>query len=485
VRLPIFAALAAWTLCGLLQVPAAWSKEKEQEPPPQVGVATKTLSGARVVDAVLPGTIVDVAAWPRRAGVEGSIAVLVRNDPNDVDAKRSLWRVRAGATMPEKVLDPLPHGLKSMAIYHAAGGEERLLLGEPGKIWRLVEEGSPRIDGVLELPGLDLAAVERASAIEPGRLTVAEVGRLSRWQEGADGRFALQRAIHLPSRARRTASGLELWTPPIQRVEGSGLYAVGPETLGKQRLRVLLADLDQDGPPTETFSRLATPLDVEEARFVMLDGKPTAVALTIGAAQLNVFEKLTLRVLPLRADRTRAGLAPSFSWETASRRWFEPDVYVFDATGDGKQDLLVIQPEGMGGGDLELALLAGKGGGRFEDGTRKSKLEAPNARWRLRGDFDGDGAADLLLLAEGGLRVHRVMTKGRSVVEKEPFLRLATSAEGKRTVSIGVASDQASVDASSAGTWLELADVDHDPRPEVLLAGDKKGRGLVRWVDWQ
>ena len=69
------------------------------------------------------------------------------------------------------------------------------------------------------------------------------------------------------------------------------------------------------------------------------------IVTTTEADKIGVFAKQRFRLFPLAADRSRAGTPPSLAFETESNRWFPVDPAVVDLDRDGKQDLVVLQPE--------------------------------------------------------------------------------------------------------------------------------------------
>lgn len=447
------------------------------------------VSGARRTDAVLPGHLLDTAL-PR--GTDGRRRLLALISPDDPKASRppegprALYLIdpeRAGA--PRRLLDGLPAKADTLAAADLDGdGADELLLGEPGKLWTLGPPDAPTPPRpLLEAPGFDL---RRRDVQAPGFFQAAESGRLRTWRvEG--GRLVPGAEHPLPVRVARERHALRLSSLPvtaIARPGGEPLQVVGPEDNGKLRLRTLL--LGSGGPPAEAWSRLPGRENVDGFRYVALDGRPALIVFTTDADKIGIFAKQRFRLFPLNADRSRSGQPPTLAFETETNRWFPVDPVLRDLDGDGRQDLVLIQPEGLGGGDLVIDTLFGQGDGRFER-PRRQKLSNLDARaWSYDGDVTGDGVADLVTVGETGLRIFA----GRPEPRKELLDRRARPAidlGGARqtvTVSVGAGSEGASMSSSRAGTLggPQLEDLDGDGRAEVLMFSNAGGRGRVTVV---
>ena len=95
-------------------------------------------------------------------------------------------------------------------------------------------------------------------------------------------------------------------------------------------------------------------------------------------------------------------------------------VTVFDADGDGRQDVLFMSGISLDPAaprqDRALHLYRNAGGGRFEDVTAKSGLDLQiYAMGAAAGDFDNDGRQDLAVTAVGQSRLFRNAGEGRFV----------------------------------------------------------------------
>ncbi|MGE3510260.1 MAG: CRTAC1 family protein [Vicinamibacterales bacterium] len=92
-------------------------------------------------------------------------------------------------------------------------------------------------------------------------------------------------------------------------------------------------------------------------------------------------------------------------------------VAVFDADGDGRQDLLFVNGSrwpGRTGPATRSALYRNTGGGRFADITVGSGLEAERyGMGAAAADYDGDGRVDVYITALGGNRLYRGLGGGK------------------------------------------------------------------------
>lgn len=441
-------------------------------PPPVVGVKV----ASQRTEAVLPGHLL-AAATPR--GVDGHRRLVVLTTPDDPksdsapEGPRSLYLIdpdRAGA--PRKLLDGLPGKSNALDALDLDGdGADEILLGEPGKLWTLGTPGAPAAPRpLLEASGFDLRR---------GRLQALEMGRLRTWKlEG--GRLVPDADQTLPVRATRERQALRLSSLPVAQVGDLPLHAVGPEENGKTRLRTIL--LGADGQRTEAWSQLPGREKVDGARYIALDGRPALIVTTSDADKIGIFAEQRFRLFLLSADRTRSGQPPSLAFETATNRWFPVDTVVLDLDRDGRQDLVVLQPEGLGGGDFVIDTFFSQGNGRFER-PRRLKLNNLEARsWRYGEDVTGDGVADLVTVSKTGLRVFAGIAgtadPRKDLLDRRPR-QTVDIGDAQETVTVSIGAGNEGADLQSSRTGLlggpQLVDLDGDGSKEVLLASQNAG----------
>lgn len=468
-----------YTALGFLLIGAA---PPAPAPPPAVGVKIT----AQRADAVLPGHLLDTAT-PRVSGSRRRLVALTTpDDPKALRAPegpRSLYRIDPGqAGAPRRLLDGLPAKSNALDVADLDGdGADEILLGEPGKLWTLGSADAPAAPRLLlEASGFDL----RRSAASRGRFQAVDLGRLRTWTLDG-GRLVPGPEQALPVRATRERQSLRLSSLPVAPVGDLPLQAVGPEENGKIRLRTLL--LGADGQRTEAWSQLPGREKVDGARYIALDGRPALIVFTSDADKIGIFAEQRFRLFLLSADRTRSGQPPSLAFETATNRWFPVEPVVLDLDRDGRQDLVVLQPEGLGGGDFVVDAFFAQGSpgeGRFER-PRRLKLNNLEARfWRYGDDVTGDGAADLITLSETGLRVFAgTADPRRDLLDRRPRQTLDLGG-GKETVTVamGAGSEGAEMETTLSNPLGKprLADLDGDGGMEILLASrNAGGRGRL------
>lgn len=484
------------SLILLLAVPVgAAPKKKEPKaegppPPPAIGVTVMPVAGARRTDGVLPGHLLAVAL-PR--GADGRRALVALASPDDPKAAglpkgpRSLYLIdleRAGA--PRRLLEGLPAEADALAAADLdSDGSEEILLGAPGIVWSLGTAEAPTAPRLLlEEPGIRLQWSHASE--NPPSFQMATVGRLRTWTAG-NGRLVPGPEQSLPVKATRDRRSLRLTSLPvtaIRRQDGPPVLVAGPEASGKLRLSTLL--LASDGPHTEAWAQLPGPEEVASFHYLLLDGKPVLVVTTTDAEKLGIFANQRFRLFPLTADRSRSGQPPTLAFQTASHRWFPVDPVVADLDGDGKEDLIVLQPEGLGGGDLMIDTFFGQGNGRFERPIRLKLNDLEGRAWRYGHDLTGDGVADLAVVTKDGLQVFPgTPDPRRALLDRKSRRSVELVSQPTITVTVGAGTD--GVETSSTRTASlgspQVEDLDGDGRPEVLLfSANDNGRGRVTVV---
>jgi len=390
-------------------------------------VATAIEGRSRIVTAGLDGTIVAAGS------VEGTLWLLVR-PPGEPDGVRRLLRIGLGAAPTIEDRGAVPGWSKSLHAVDLGSGPE-LLVGGLGRVATL---GSLRSAGgsiriLVEDPDVDLRSAEPGTLRSGVRSSVvaAGVGRLRRFVGDGDG-LVERGAWALPVSVRAEHGGLRLASPPAQLVErpdAEALVAIGPEAQGRTRLRSLVVDPGVE-EPLVAWSDLRSPEEVEQHRFVLVDGRPFLIVRTQSSDRLNLFERLRLRVLPLAADRTRSGFGTSFAAELDSKRWHDPELSSFDVDGDHRDDLVVLRPEGFRGKDLVVEVWPGRGGGRFDPRSRRVDLSGPIEGGVFGPDLDGDGRADVLTVGEEAMALHAGRGGGSNPVRRKPEWTVPLAAPG-------------------------------------------------------
>jgi hypothetical protein len=472
-------------VCAALAVLLSGAAPPAPPPPPAVGVTVVPVAGARRVDAVLPGHLLDLATPRSAGGRRRLLALITPDDPKAEQAPegpRSLYGIdpeRPGA--PRRLLDGLPAKSNALAAMDLDGdGSDEILLGEPGKLWTL---GSPEAPSaprlLLEAVGLDL---RRASG--PGTFQAVEMGRLRTWKLDA-GRLVPCPEQALPVHAARERQALRLSSLPVTAIGDLPLQAVGPEEIGKLRLRTLL--LGPVGQRTDAWSQLPGREKVDGFRYLTLDGRPALIVTSTDADKIGIFAKERFRLFLLSGDRTRSGQPPALAFETESHRWFPVDPVVLDLDRDGRQDLVVLQPEGLGGGDLVIDTFFGQGNGRF-DRPRRLKLGNLDTRsWRYGEDLTKDGVADLVTVSKTGLRLFAgTADPRRDLLDRHPRQTVDLGgAEETVTLAVGVGTEGANLESTRSGFHggPQVADLDGDGRLEILIVSPSAaGRGRVTVV---
>jgi len=447
-------------------------------PPPPVGVTVAKSGNAEVVRAVLPGWLSSIEL-PRGADGKLDIVFLLGTakleedsgstwaDPESGTAgppgPRSLQRLDlAGQGALRTLLADVPAGALGALDLDGDGAEE-ILVFEKGQIR---SAGTSGLRSVLDLPGTDLRFPSRWMDMDLPGILAGDVGRLRLFVPGGGSLVpSVERA--LPAHATRERWGLRLTSPRVRAVRGSRLLAAGPEAEGKQRLRSLLIGEETH----EAWSLLPAPEDVDTAWYVQIDGKPSLIVTTNSADKIGIFESKKLRVFPLASDRTRAGRRPVLASQTTSHRWLPVAPIVRDVDKDGKDDLVILQQDGMGGGETIAETFFGRGDGRFETPGRRQKWDLENRGWSYGQDLTGDGIADLAVAEPRRLVVFPGTKDPRkALLERKPI---------EVPLAVGGGED-------AGMRRLRVADLEGDGRSEAILAGyASEDRAVIMVVRWR
>jgi hypothetical protein len=454
--------------------------------PPPVGVKSSAISGGvggRRIDAVLPGRLI-ATAYPRGADGERRVVALV-------DTHELYLIDTAGAGSQRRLVAGLPEKASVLTAADLDGdGADEILLGAPGTLWGLGTPEAPVAPRPL-LEGVDPRHLLGLQGVRREALAAPEVGRLRTWGRGGDGKLVPGASFELPVRAQRQRAAIRLETPDVEMLasaEGAPpLYLVGPEENGKTRLRTLLLTRDADGAEqrTEAWSRFAGPEAVGAHWFVRIDGRPMLLVTTTGAAKVSLFEKQKIRLFPLTADRSRAGQSPVLGAPTESHRWFPAEPTIADLDRDGRDDLVVVQQEGLRGKSLRVEAFFGQGDGhgRFELPSRKTSVDVQARAWRYGQDVTGDGRPDLLAIQEKKLLVFAgAADPRRGPLDRRPYAAIDLPTTEQVTITASAGSEGAGV-ATQRGKPLEMIDLDGDGRAEIVTTfRDDGGRGRVTVV---
>ncbi len=470
--------------------------------PPGAGAATPGI--AVVVEGRAERWIVDLggvlvaALSPEQPAGDDGLLLLVR-PARFAAGPRRLLRLRLE---PEGRLETVAEGLSGAidtlaAVDFGPGAGPHLVAGGPGRLLDLgalaalsPTERSLAVAADFDLRSLGLGVVRRGverrlAALAPGHLRIWEPA--SRDDSGAAGRA---RAVAVPFAVVRSVNGLRVSSPAVASLSTvDPLYLAGPEAVGSTRLRCVRIDASPAGAaPIELWAALPGPETVAQSWPFEIDGVPVLVVRTQAADELNLFERQRLRVLPLAADRTRAGALPTLAVELDSKRWHTTAVALGDVDDDGHEDLLAAFPEGLSGSDLVVEWWRGRGGGRFESRAHRSDIAKAPAGWVLVPESGASGRPGLLLVGNGRMELRLFAASGRGALGDAPALatslpRLAVPRAPKQvTLTVGPEGERTSVkNEEPEATPLGAVELDRRPDHE-LLAVQPKGDGSEQLI---
>ena len=429
--------------------------------------------GASVLEANVEGSIVD---WLTTEAADGARAVVLVVQPADGGALQ-LLRLATDREHPSLAplgAPPVPADSTVLAARLGPGSATSLLVSRPGAIDRLEESGAPRWDPWIVDPALRTARGVRLDRAQDGtpRVFAAGPGAIFAWKVGPEGPTRLGEAA-LPVEVRKKNDGLQLVSPFPSIF--SGRFVTPPEGMGSERVRAYVASASAWPPTFEScLGRLPSPERVLDRAIVSFDGEPHAVVATIDATKLELFGEKRVRVFPLRAERTRAGIEPRLAADTGMNLWQSASFVARDLDGDGRDDFAIAYWKGLRSAKAAIEVrLATEGGGFGPARRTEVGLDEDQPGWLgFEHDLDGDGVPDLVALAGSRVKIFRGRrTKdGRGIVESKAFVDAPGGSLADRAFTLAVG--PSGVEGGNVGTsdGCRVEDVDGDGVPEVVVA---------------
>ena len=287
---------------------------------------------------------------------------------------------------------------------------EEALAGNPPRSLQELSDTIIELDDGAEWRSLGLLSEQ------DGVFAAADVGRLQLF--GLDDRSPHDRVVKLPTGVGRRAVRLDLraqkvaWLPTEPPV-----LAIGPESHGDLRLRTLLVDPVRgstdlsDEENAEAISRWSMLPGFERviaAEVWAPDGRPMLAVATLQSDRVGFLERKKVRLFDLESDRSRVGSSPFFEVLTSSRLWQDLTVDVVKRSRDSDvTDLVLVQPEGLGGNKLVVDRYVGAdteaGGAPFSTRRQRVTVKVPWSWWSYGEDWNADGLPDLLHLQNPGV----------------------------------------------------------------------------------
>lgn len=257
------------------------------------------------------------------------------------------------------------------------------------------------------------------------------------------------------------------------------------------RLRTLL--LDPSAAPghrsVECWSKLPAREWLHDREYRALDGRASMIVTTSPASKLKIFGEKSLRLFLLEEDRTKAGRPPLLAVDIGASLWQPVAPALLDVNGDGRTDLVVAYWKGLKKDEVELDAFLRTGDGSFDPSPRETAVDAKDGDRTFIDygrDLDGDGVADLLLIAGGKVLVFpgaKGASTGKDLVASTPRYALPLppfgSSGGTLVASLGSDGVSAWAQRGQAGIPRPI-DLDGDGRPEILLVLDlSDGRSAI------
>lgn len=438
--------------------------------------------GYDILAAPLPGKLLRWAPAKDAQGRPG-IAALVASGA-DLKA-RSVWFIDPVWKTQQRLAD-VHEEVNAVAAFDLNGdGAATPVASMPGVLFAPGGGGARRI---LESSDVDLLSVDGLSSAWPAGLPwlpTARAGHLQLLTAGPGGALGRGDGFDLPLKAERPRWGIRLTSPAVTLLGSGGepLLAVGPEPHGRRRLRSLVL-APGGGEPVESWSLLPGEERLVDEQYLRLNGRP---ALAVGTIEkIGIFVKKRLRLFYLDRDRSRRGTAPVLAAATECALWNRLTTFAADADGDGQDDLALIHPEGMDGGELVVSVYRNLGNGKFENRPRKVKLALTAKDWDFGSDLTGDGVPDLLVLTDGKLHLYPGEREGRPVASRAAWSvavgKSRKDREKDKDDGPGPGRNEEADFALATSRSLDVVDLDGDGIREIAVRGEGEKNQSVLYV---
>ncbi len=517
---------AAWVLMALAAAaPSSYAKKAPPPapaPPPGEGVRVERLEGGTRLEAVLPGWLRGYAL-PLRADGTRDVVLLVGAvwptssrkqdekqqaeappcdgaDPFEAAraAPTNLLRLDPTGSNPLEVLrDDLPADSWRLDAFDVDGdGAEELLLFANGEIRvfrdadgkRFAKGPEPLVSDSALGHGAREPRIVRSPSAAGALLSVATADGLHAYGRLPDGRFGLVSSTPLPLSTWLEYGSLRVQTAVVTELGGarggSPLHAAsgdGSDEVRADRLRSFL--IEPSAPPgsrsVECWSKLPARERLHDRAYSLLDGRPAMMVTTTPADKLKIFGEKSLRLFLLEEDRTKVGKPPLLAADIGASLWQPVEPSLLDVDGDGRTDLVVAYWKGLKKDAVELDAFLRKEDGSFDPSPKATTIDAKDGdRTFLEygRDLDGNGVADLLLIAGGKIHLFpgaRKAPAGKDIVASTPRyvfpMPSFAASSGTVVASLGSGGVSAWTERDRAGIPRPV-DLDGDGRLEILVA---------------
>lgn len=401
----------------------------------------------------------------------------------------TLYRLQDDALIPLPVaLPPETTGVDAIDI--DGDGRDEVLVITPGSLLRLTPAG---LEPALSGPDIGRSHVHPRAVRQPAAegappLALAGTGSLRVYGPAAGPGWSLLSQADLPLQGRVGPDEILVSAPEPEVVgrdtAGSLFLATPPEAVGGRRLRSILIEVTPAGRAqrTECWMRLPGPEEVLDHAFFLLGGRPLLFTATRPTDRLRLFGEKQIRLYPLLPDRSRLGHDPVETMQSRMNLWQEAAPVLRDVDGDTRPDLVLAYWKGLMDDRVVLDVYRGEEDGGFVAEPRSTAFDVVNADRSVLSygpDITGDGLPDLVLRADGYLRVYpgRPASRGRRLVDPDgiPLSRLngePPEEDPSRPAGLPFWSDE---------PRPRFADMEGDGRQEILLV-DPGDAGRPGWL---